>query len=189
MTTTLQAPALPPSQSWTWFSGGGTYAPPSAARSPSPLELPSRSAVLLLHSPRERLAGLGAGEGETTYCIARSPVEHCFAWQVYASMFEAEAACVRPQFQSGTHAIACALFGLLRPGQEMLAISGPPYDTLEEVTAQPPASRCPAAPVWRAAARRRLTGRERTGSRHLSDAIQGPIFGSSFGVAAFLSLG
>jgi cystathionine beta-lyase family protein involved in aluminum resistance len=43
---------------------------------------------------------------------------------------------VRPQFQSGTHAIACALFGLLRPGQEMLAVSGAPYDTLEEVIGQ-----------------------------------------------------
>ncbi|CAD6262089.1 unnamed protein product [Miscanthus lutarioriparius] len=37
------------------------------------------------------------------------------------------------QFFSGTHAIACALFALLRPGHELLAVAGPPYDTLEEV--------------------------------------------------------
>lgn len=34
---------------------------------------------------------------------------------------------------SGTHAIACALFGVLRPGDTMLACSGSPYDTLDEV--------------------------------------------------------
>jgi cystathionine gamma-lyase len=37
------------------------------------------------------------------------------------------------QFVSGTHAIACALYGVLRPGDEMLAVAGAPYDTLEEV--------------------------------------------------------
>lgn len=36
-------------------------------------------------------------------------------------------------FFSGTHAITCALFALLRPGDELLAIAGAPYDTLEEV--------------------------------------------------------
>ena len=40
---------------------------------------------------------------------------------------------VRVQCFSGTHAIACALFGVLRPGDTMLACSGPPYDTLDEV--------------------------------------------------------
>ncbi len=53
--------------------------------------------------------------------------------KVFAQIVEAEAAAVRVQFVSGTHAIACALFGVLRPGDEMLAIAGPPYDTLEEV--------------------------------------------------------
>lgn len=52
---------------------------------------------------------------------------------VFASVMQAEAAAVRVQFVSGTHAIACALFGVLRPGDEMLAVAGPPYDTLEEV--------------------------------------------------------
>jgi cystathionine beta-lyase family protein involved in aluminum resistance len=53
--------------------------------------------------------------------------------QVYAQVFEAEAAAVRVQFVSGTHAIASCLFGVLRPGDEMLAVVGHPYDTLEEV--------------------------------------------------------
>ncbi|WVZ87370.1 hypothetical protein U9M48_034011 [Paspalum notatum var. saurae] len=52
---------------------------------------------------------------------------------VFAEIVGAEAAIVRPQFFSGTHAIACALFALLRPGHELLAVAGPPYDTLEEV--------------------------------------------------------
>jgi len=53
--------------------------------------------------------------------------------RVFASVMKAEAAAVRVQFVSGTHAIACALFGVLRPGDEMLAVVGSPYDTLEEV--------------------------------------------------------
>ncbi|CAM0901880.1 unnamed protein product [Alopecurus aequalis] len=52
---------------------------------------------------------------------------------VFAHVVGAEAAIVRTQFFSGTHAIACALFALLRPGHELLAVAGPPYDTLEEV--------------------------------------------------------
>lgn len=53
--------------------------------------------------------------------------------RVFADVMNAEAAAVRVQFVSGTHAIACALFGVLRPGDEMLAVAGAPYDTLEEV--------------------------------------------------------
>jgi len=53
--------------------------------------------------------------------------------KVFAAVMGAEAAVVRVQFVSGTHAIACALFGVLRPGDEMLAVAGSPYDTLEEV--------------------------------------------------------
>ncbi len=53
--------------------------------------------------------------------------------RVFAEVMQAEAAAVRVQFVSGTHAIACALYGVLRPGDEMLAVVGSPYDTLEEV--------------------------------------------------------
>lgn len=52
---------------------------------------------------------------------------------VYASVFHTEAALVRPQITCGTHALAVALSGNLRPGDELISISGKPYDTLEEV--------------------------------------------------------
>lgn len=53
--------------------------------------------------------------------------------KVYAEAFHAESALVRPQITCGTHALAVALAVNLRPGDELLAISGKPYDTLEEV--------------------------------------------------------
>lgn len=53
--------------------------------------------------------------------------------QVYADVFGGEAGLVRPQIISGTHAISIALFGVLRPGDELLYITGKPYDTLEEI--------------------------------------------------------
>ena len=53
--------------------------------------------------------------------------------EVYASVFKCEAALVRPQITCGTHALACALFGNLRPGDELFSPVGRPYDTLEEV--------------------------------------------------------
>lgn len=52
---------------------------------------------------------------------------------VYADVFGCESALVRPQMISGTHAIATALFGVLRPGDELMYITGNPYDTLEEI--------------------------------------------------------
>jgi len=52
---------------------------------------------------------------------------------VYAAAFHAEDALVRPQIACGTHALAVALSGNLRPGDELIYISGGPYDTLEEV--------------------------------------------------------
>jgi cystathionine beta-lyase family protein involved in aluminum resistance len=53
--------------------------------------------------------------------------------KVFAQIVGAEAAAVRVQFVSGTHAIACCLFGVLRPGDELLSVVGAPYDTLEQV--------------------------------------------------------
>ena len=52
---------------------------------------------------------------------------------VYADVFEAEDALVRPQLISGTHALTVALSGNLRPGDEILSPVGKPYDTLEGV--------------------------------------------------------
>ena len=53
--------------------------------------------------------------------------------KVYAAAFGAEDALVRPQIACGTHALAVALSGNLRPGDELLSPVGKPYDTLEEV--------------------------------------------------------
>ena len=53
--------------------------------------------------------------------------------KVYADVFETEAALVRSQFVSGSHALNVAFFSLLRPGDLLLSISGLPYDTLHEV--------------------------------------------------------
>ncbi|MCR5628320.1 methionine gamma-lyase family protein [Eubacterium sp.] len=53
--------------------------------------------------------------------------------KVYADVFNTEAALVRPQITCGTHALAIALAANVRPGDEILYVSGKPYDTLEEV--------------------------------------------------------
>lgn len=53
--------------------------------------------------------------------------------EIYAEVLGGEAGLVRPQIISGTHAISIALFGVLRPGDELLYITGKPYDTLEEI--------------------------------------------------------
>ncbi len=53
--------------------------------------------------------------------------------KIYAEVFGAEAAFVRHSIVNGTQAIAIALYGLLRPGDIMLSVTGKPYDTLEEV--------------------------------------------------------
>jgi len=53
--------------------------------------------------------------------------------EIFADVFGAEAGLVRPQIISGTHAISTSLFGVLRPGDELIYITGKPYDTLEEI--------------------------------------------------------
>ena len=60
--------------------------------------------------------------------------------EVYAEAFHAEAALVRPQIACGTHALSVALAANLRPWDELLAVSGKPYDTLEEVIGIRPSS-------------------------------------------------
>ena len=60
--------------------------------------------------------------------IGRDTIE-----KIYAHIFKAEDALVRNQFISGSHALNVTLFGLLRPGDTLLSITGLPYDTLHEV--------------------------------------------------------
>ena len=52
---------------------------------------------------------------------------------VYADVFHAEAAIVSPLITGGTHALAIGLFGLLRPGDTLLSVTGKPYDTLDSI--------------------------------------------------------
>ncbi len=60
--------------------------------------------------------------------IGRNKIE-----EIYANIFKTEDALVRAQLISGTHALAVTLFGILRPGDTMLSISGAPYDTLQTI--------------------------------------------------------
>lgn len=60
--------------------------------------------------------------------IGRETIE-----SIYADIFKAEDALVRTQLISGSHALTVTLFGLLRPADTMLSITGTPYDTLHEV--------------------------------------------------------
>lgn len=60
--------------------------------------------------------------------IGRQAIEN-----IFKEIFKAEDALVRNQFISGTHALTVTLFGLLRPKDTLLSITGKPYDTLEEV--------------------------------------------------------
>lgn len=53
--------------------------------------------------------------------------------ELFAEIFCAERALVRTQFVSGTHALATALFGILRPNDELVSLTGAPYDTLQTV--------------------------------------------------------
>lgn len=73
-------------------------------------------------------AHLGTTTGYGYSDLGRDTIE-----EIYAEIFKAEDALVRNQFISGSHALTVALFGLLRPGDTLLSITGKPYDTLEEV--------------------------------------------------------
>ena len=53
--------------------------------------------------------------------------------RVFAQVFKAEKAIVRVHFVSGTHTLACALFGNLKYGDKLLSVAGTPYDTMQEV--------------------------------------------------------
>ena len=53
--------------------------------------------------------------------------------ELFAKIFKAESALVRTQFVSGTHALATVLFGILRPNDEMISLTGAPYDTMQTV--------------------------------------------------------
>lgn len=66
----------------------------------------------------------GYGYGD----IGRDKVE-----QIYADIFNTEDALVRPIIASGTHALTLTLSGILRPNDELISITGAPYDTMQEI--------------------------------------------------------
>lgn len=75
-------------------------------------------------SDRHFTVSTGYGYGD----IGREAIE-----TIYSHVFKTEDSLVRPQIISGTHALSLCLFGILRPGDEILSITGKPYDTLENV--------------------------------------------------------
>ena len=85
----------------------------------------------VLRAMQQHKVSAGCFESSTGYGyddLGRETLE-----DVYASVFEAESALVRPQLTCGTHALTVALSANLRPGDELLSPVGKPYDTLEEV--------------------------------------------------------
>ena len=85
---------------------------------------------ILLAMQKNRVSAecFGASSGYGYDDFGRDTLE-----KVYADTFHTQACLVRSQITCGTHALAIALFGNLRPGDELLAPAGKPYDTLEEV--------------------------------------------------------
>ena len=89
----------------------------------------------VLHALQEARLSESQLGGTTGYGyddLGRSQLE-----RAYAITFGAEAALVRIQISSGTQAIALCLFGVLRPGDELLSVTGSPYDTLAESIGRP----------------------------------------------------
>lgn len=138
-------------------AAAATTAPPAAAPAATPAAEQQGEAARALAAAKERLRpAFEAVDARTQRVLKRVLTSfrehqvgtHMFAGvdgyghgdvgrdtleAIYADLFGAEAALVRVQMFSGTHAISCALYGVLRPGDAMLGISGRPYDTLEEV--------------------------------------------------------
>lgn len=84
------------------------------------LEAFSKNKVSLMHF--NGTSGYGLGDvGKETLC------------DIMADIFGAEKAIVSPHIASGTHAISLALFGVLRPNDTVLSVTGEPYDTLKDV--------------------------------------------------------
>jgi len=87
--------------------------------------------IKVLRAMQEYKVSTGCFEASTGYGyddLGREILE-----EVYAKVFGAESALVRPQLTCGTHALTVALSAILRPGDELLSPVGRPYDTLEGV--------------------------------------------------------
>lgn len=98
---------------------------------PALQEIASKNHEKVLKAFQEERVSTYHLQGTTGYGLGDSGRE--VLDRVVARILGSEAALVRGQFVSGTHAIAAALFGVLRPGDHIISVSGAPYDTLEEV--------------------------------------------------------
>lgn len=100
-------------------------------------QLKERDDLSELHQYRVIKAMQKAGLGDRHFTVSTGygydDVGREVVETIYADVFGAEDALVRPHISSGTHAIALALYGVLRPGDHLLAITGSPYDTIRSV--------------------------------------------------------
>ncbi|MBC7087295.1 MAG: methionine gamma-lyase family protein [Tissierellales bacterium] len=94
-------------------------------------EIKTYNQFKVLHAMQNCKLGSGDFGWNTGYGygdVGREKVE-----RIYADIFKAESALVRPSIASGTHAISLVFSGILRPGDELLYITGSPYDTMQKV--------------------------------------------------------
>jgi cystathionine beta-lyase family protein involved in aluminum resistance len=100
-------------------------------------QLKKRDDLSELHQYRVIKAMQKAGLGDRHFTVSTGygydDVGREVVETIYADVFGAEDALVRPHISSGTHAISLALYGVLRPGDHLLASTGSPYDTIRSV--------------------------------------------------------
>ncbi|MDO4203661.1 MAG: methionine gamma-lyase family protein [Selenomonadaceae bacterium] len=102
-------------------------------------EIAEANTLKILDAMRE--AHLSEAHFNTTAGYAYDDIGRQKVDELFAKVFGAERALVRTQFVSGTHALATVLFGILRPNDELLSLTGAPYDTMQTVIGY--ANECP----------------------------------------------
>lgn len=98
------------------------------ARMDEVAEFNTRKVLDAMRACRVSDAHFGVSAGYAYSDLGREKLD-----ELYARVFDAERALVRTQFVSGTHALATVLFGILRPGDQLVSITGAPYDTMQTV--------------------------------------------------------
>ena len=98
------------------------------ARMDEVAEFNTRKVLDAMRACRVSDAHFGVSAGYAYSDLGRGKLD-----ELYARVFGAERALVRTQFVSGTHALATVLFGILRPGDQLVSITGVPYDTMQTV--------------------------------------------------------
>lgn len=94
-------------------------------------EIAERNTLKVLDAMRE--CRVSDAHFNTTSGYAYDDIGRTKLEDLYAKVFGAERALVRTQFVSGTHALATVLFGILRPGDVLVSLTGKPYDTMQTV--------------------------------------------------------